>query len=51
MTTMDSGRNTSDVLTSIQEELEETEVNSVEEVQEILEITVDPGAAKSAWPI
>ena len=39
----DDGRNdgSNDVLTSIQEELEETEVNSVEEMQEIMEITVD----------
>ena len=49
--TTNSRRNQFDALTSIQEELEETEMNCVEEVQETVEITVVSGAATSVWPI
>ena len=40
-----------DVLKMTERGLEVEEVNAVDAVQEIVEITIDSGAAKSAWPI
>ena len=40
-----------DILNVMERGLGVEEVNAVDAVQEIVEITIDSGAAKSAWPI
>ena len=46
-----SRSNKVDVLNLTERGLEVEEVNAIDVAQKIVEITVDSGAAKSAWPI